>query len=1729
MTKKTSIRKTIMLVLLVCLVLVYGGGALVACNSEGEQKTGSGGWLSDDTYHWREWKVYEGAIQIRDKAEHVYDDEYDEDCNVCGYVRDAEQNPEGPENPDNPDNPENPEDPDQHVHGLAWFNTDPQFHWQYYTCEHHDDEQLNKDEHEYDDDQDTTCDVCGYVRTLHQHVWAWRYDESQHWEETTCTEHEPLTRYEEGHIYADGECEECGLEQAYAEVFQIYKTNAQFKGDEPQTFAAWMASLEEQGVDHVGKNAAGDGVFYMSEDDSEGELMYFAERNLTVRASAEGSAIEGVYFVLKAKVNGEYQEIDGSQAIASAATNINGVARLTFIPTWGFSGDEVEYEIALATDEEVAPNKAHPVGIEVTETDPKAVVIGSEATGETTFEVKALIGGELGFTGDRKVGEAGATYYIADGIAEGWYFVTLNVVDGTVSGFNIATPEADANTKLTVDGGEADVVPTVNSGVATWIVKIKEASEFIKITRAAESSEVTFNVRMEAYDATTLKLGANNIVKVNNSTTPQSDWLTYSLSELEDGGKYYGWVTDAIDGTISYLLNISRSNSGAVMDYDYAGLSAPGLLSNPYAEVTIAFTTRMAQLASTMTITTFEYVDYTTNEDFNGEIDINFTEDDFIYGAMLMGKTADPYHVKVTSAEAFTGVQSTYIDVMGSYRGNAVVMPSNISATTEYNTAPFVPGQGGQYAIVFENISGAKTKSLHLKLETEEPDKLEAGVTKHVAFDGKGNKFFSLSVERYDAYLIVANGERLEGLSFSDSSHWTDWEISSNVTQASSTFKPDTTKDMLLTVSSDRAMEFDLTIIKLNDEGTVLTVGEETPVTVSEGERFKSFTVNGSSDLTDALGFVINSSEDLKAVKVIATFCTSSGTTVTESILPGTIEITELAAGLPSKLNNSTYRYVITVVSEAAIDLPTFTIKVAKSLDASAINLQFRYTSNNYGGEIYWNEVPNAEKYEVYECIKENSGTPYDCKLVATINAGEPLSYYNRTYTEVSTKYHYSYFYYYIKAIDNDGEYLSAQSAGKGSNIADREMYTITVNVPATFEGWLPIAIYNRTTFCNFVYEKVELGTTVVTVNVASPNMGSSMGVRIAASTDNKLPQSVRDNMAKYTYDATTTTFSDNKATLTLIALNTTTITINLPEGFPASTSNGYYFTYSRWVGGSKIFDVGTSAYFKVEEGQRTVTLTYMTVAYQEGQDDRFEMRTMYNAPTVPSYRIPAGYSYEVKEVKNDNGDTNITVDVLDHIWLKFKVNVPSNFMADEVAAKGDSARIALSVRLYTPDYKSIYYQESQKVVEFKGEQLTQAAQQGYFMYEQEGVYIAPGVRFGLEVTCSQFANDKNICYSWENSTYNSSHIFRTIVEPLEKAEEYVYDLTIKDRYKLTVNMEVEDGVTLAATGTNSWLDLFVYKDNGNGVADTSAYAAAKPRSDGRTTGTDKKTYAQLFEEFGTKSTDEARHVTKYTLTLYMVDLGYEKYVFTSNINTASTAFYLEKQYAPITIEGRNATADYIVRNAKHTITVTGIFPEGYPAEANETSVGVYVYKDGVKTTTYASITKDAATRSLVITKANYSADSVYTLKADVFAADAEMTKVYSSDVVTVTFNGATASADVNIKEADKSEYYVATINVTVTAEDYNNSATRSLRVRLQKNGTTEYAINQSVSCTSGQTSFTKKVLVTADTITDDAYTLVLSGTGISSDTIHPYDATFTVDEAQRTITINITVKPVEA
>ena len=164
-----------------------------------------GDWSWDVNSHWHECTdpdCPDKAGSVQDKASHVYDDNHDYDCNVCGYIRSTELS---------------------HTHTFDGWKYDAERHYHICSvkyCPYP--EKMDSAPHAYDDDQDEFCNVCAYGRfgTQHAHTYGdWTADGKTGHYRVCTAENCPYAdkgRVTEAHSYdddADMICDTCGYDR----------------------------------------------------------------------------------------------------------------------------------------------------------------------------------------------------------------------------------------------------------------------------------------------------------------------------------------------------------------------------------------------------------------------------------------------------------------------------------------------------------------------------------------------------------------------------------------------------------------------------------------------------------------------------------------------------------------------------------------------------------------------------------------------------------------------------------------------------------------------------------------------------------------------------------------------------------------------------------------------------------------------------------------------------------------------------------------------------------------------------------------------------------------------------------------------------------------------------------------------------------------------------------------------------------------------------------------------------------------------------------------------------------------------------------------------------------------------------------------------------------------------------------------------------------------------------
>ncbi len=189
------------------------------CNVCGEKRSVTHSyndfWSKNNSTHWYECEV---CGNRKETAYHEYDNNCDATCNVCEYVRtvvhqydnncDIDCNICGTVRTVNP-----------HSYKKVW-SSDEMYHW--YECEVCGFKTDIK-KHEYDNICDSVCNICGAIReTVHENSkTVWTFDGINHWHECSiCHEKTDVSN----HIY-DNECDTtCNICEYTRQITHQYKT-----------------------------------------------------------------------------------------------------------------------------------------------------------------------------------------------------------------------------------------------------------------------------------------------------------------------------------------------------------------------------------------------------------------------------------------------------------------------------------------------------------------------------------------------------------------------------------------------------------------------------------------------------------------------------------------------------------------------------------------------------------------------------------------------------------------------------------------------------------------------------------------------------------------------------------------------------------------------------------------------------------------------------------------------------------------------------------------------------------------------------------------------------------------------------------------------------------------------------------------------------------------------------------------------------------------------------------------------------------------------------------------------------------------------------------------------------------------------------------------------------------------------------------------------------------------
>ena len=126
---------------------------VTACSSRNDDPTHTHNYVQkyDESNHWMECSVSGCTEKLKDRANHDTSG-VNGACSVCGYKKSEQENPPTPP-------------AHKHTYSEQWASAGEEGHYHLANCEHTD-EHTDIVPHVYDNETDTTCNDCGYVREV---------------------------------------------------------------------------------------------------------------------------------------------------------------------------------------------------------------------------------------------------------------------------------------------------------------------------------------------------------------------------------------------------------------------------------------------------------------------------------------------------------------------------------------------------------------------------------------------------------------------------------------------------------------------------------------------------------------------------------------------------------------------------------------------------------------------------------------------------------------------------------------------------------------------------------------------------------------------------------------------------------------------------------------------------------------------------------------------------------------------------------------------------------------------------------------------------------------------------------------------------------------------------------------------------------------------------------------------------------------------------------------------------------------------------------------------------------------------------------------------------------------------------------------------------------------------------------------------------------------------------
>lgn len=1005
-----------LLVLLALAVTFVAAVGFAACTpKDSHTHDWSAEWTGNETEHWHNCN---GCDQHTGTAAHVYDDENDATCNVCGMER--------------------------HIHTYKWEH-DNEYHWQVKDC-HPDEEVKNRALHDFS--QGLQCPVCGFDSTgIHQHTYEWRYNESTHWEESVCAEeHEPVTRENGDHEFdpATGLCK-CGVSETETQVYALYKANETYKGAQASSFSDWQKGYKEQGVHHVGFTANGDGAFYREKQDQPGQYdeqaMYFTERTVNVSTVYHNAQteilIQNACFVIKCKINGEFAQVNSSAVLAYAKTDAQGEATLTFTPVWGYSSGTVEYAVALAAANEVTDGTLTPLptGYKILQSDEYKTLNVNGSTVELTADFVAYR-----TLGEGSRGELDNVYvenydnttdFYLDNLTAGVYKVELKT---TTKGYM-----SENSTYISVDGGTQEIGVTVikngdldkGGGEGWFYIYISENSQLLHIRRRIGSIIGSIKLIRITGSQLVIDQAEKSYDLAGNSQEAMVRDVKYDISDLENG---------------LYVFTYDHTNVSPYF-YIHTASGKTSISENKVFEVkdeTTAFSVNCSIRGNAVKGFVLHKVErITADNEFSVPFDA--THKTFRY-AFTSGEKGS-YSIALSADSAFTDVSvSCDLNPWILYRqsGTSAKGYFNAQAETDYVFTISAPGDD----------NGTVKATIHF----EKAQEVSVGDEITVEFDsGNTQKEYDISVTK-GAYMLELKGTNLKDVDVQRDGTNLVSGVLDGVTRYIAVFVETTSyKDSTFTFKYSGSADYPTVtaVIKPIELGGAQKVSANTDfkVTVSEEEEcaLAEFTPSENSKYYRLL---LNSQADIQNLRVYTFILRGENfESASQLVSAGSDAQTEKSADYSSSVSDAAKLYLAFVYNKTAANAYPSEI-------TANFHLRFKIDTATYtpkkSGDfgVTFQKVEGADSYELYMSSSRATGF----NKVADFGKDDEILY---TYTDL--KYASARYFYFI-AKDSTGKYLDGKSSTNTEAISflGRLKYNVTVTVPEGFDN--DVTIYFKST-----------------------------------------------------------------------------------------------------------------------------------------------------------------------------------------------------------------------------------------------------------------------------------------------------------------------------------------------------------------------------------------------------------------------------------------------------------------------------------------------------------------------------------------------------------------------------------------------------------------------------------------------------------------------------------------